>query len=52
MVTDTQMQFLGANTFDWAPLESMLDDVKSRNRQTVFRVYVDYPDGGKIRFVS
>lgn len=35
----------GTNTFDWAPLESMLDDVKSRNRQTVFRVYVDYPDG-------
>lgn len=35
----------GANTFDWTPIENLLNGVKGRGRQTVFRVYVDYPDG-------
>ncbi|MEO1085975.1 MAG: hypothetical protein AAFY88_17185, partial [Acidobacteriota bacterium] len=34
----------GPATFDWAPLEALLDDVASRGKQTVFRVYLDFPN--------
>ena len=33
----------GPTTFDWTSLETLLDTVASRGRQTVFRVYLDYP---------
>lgn len=33
----------GPATFEWAPLERLLDDIASRGCQTVFRVYLEYP---------
>lgn len=33
----------GENTFDWKPLEKLLDDVASRGHQAVFRVAMEYP---------
>lgn len=33
----------GPTTFNWAPLEDMLDSVASRGCQSVFRVYLEYP---------
>ena len=33
----------GKNDFDWAPLEAVLEDVRSRRNQTVFRVFLEYP---------
>lgn len=34
---------IGPETFDWQPLELLLNDVASRSCQTVFRVYLEYP---------
>ena len=34
----------GTDTFDWQPLEKLLDEVASRGCQTVFRFYLEYPD--------
>jgi Domain of unknown function (DUF4832) len=34
----------GYTTFDWAPLERMLDDIASRGHQAVFRIYLEYPN--------
>ena len=34
---------LGEETYDWTPLEALLDDVSGRGHQTVFRVYLEYP---------
>jgi len=31
------------DSFNWAPLERMLDEVAARGRQSVMRVYVEYP---------
>jgi hypothetical protein len=36
---------IGPDRYDWRPLEKLLEDVKSRRNQTVFRVYLEYPDG-------
>jgi len=38
----------GMNTFNWEPLEKLLNDVASRGHQAVFRVWMVYPgkDGG------
>ncbi len=33
----------GPEAFDWKPLEDLLNDIASRNCQTVFRVYLEYP---------
>lgn len=33
----------GPRTFDWSPLDRLLDAVKGRGNQTVFRVFVEYP---------
>ncbi|MGQ9503708.1 MAG: DUF4832 domain-containing protein [Thermogutta sp.] len=33
----------GYEEFDWQPLEQLLEDVKSRGHQTVFRVYLEFP---------
>ena len=33
----------GPDTFDWQPLEDLLDDIASRRHQTVFRVWMEYP---------
>lgn len=33
----------GPATFEWAPLERLLDDVAARGCQAVFRVYLEYP---------
>ncbi|MFO0881082.1 MAG: DUF4832 domain-containing protein [Gemmataceae bacterium] len=33
----------GYDTFDWQPLERMLDDIASRGHQAIFRVYLEYP---------
>jgi hypothetical protein len=30
-------------TYDWAPLEKLLNDIASRGNQAVFRVYLEYP---------
>lgn len=32
-----------ADTYDWKPLEKLLDECAGRGHQTVFRVYVEYP---------
>ena len=29
--------------YDWQPIEELLNDVKSRGNQTVFRIYLEYP---------
>lgn len=34
----------GYDEFDWQPLERMLDDIASRGHQTVFRVFLEYPN--------
>lgn len=31
-------------TFDWQPLEQMLDDIAGRGHQAVFRIYLEYPN--------
>lgn len=31
-------------TFDWSVIDALLDDVASRGKQTVFRIYLDYPN--------
>ncbi len=31
------------NEFDWQPLEELLDDIASRGKQSVIRIYVEYP---------
>lgn len=36
---------VGDDRYDWQPLETLLNDVKSRGNQTVFRVYLEYPGG-------
>ena len=33
----------GPDDFDWEPLDALLADVASRGRQTVFRVFLEYP---------
>ncbi len=33
----------GPETFNWQPLEELLDDVASRGNQTIFRVFLEYP---------
>jgi hypothetical protein len=33
----------GPTTFNWAPIDNLLNDVASRGHQTVFRIYADYP---------
>ncbi len=35
----------GPDQYDWQPLEQLLEDVKSRGNQTIFRVYLEYPGG-------
>jgi len=44
---------VGPKKYDWQPLEDLLDDVKSRGNQTVFRVYLEYPGqkGGVPKFL-
>jgi hypothetical protein len=34
----------GYDEFDWRPLERMLDDIASRGHQTVFRIFLEYPN--------
>lgn len=34
----------GPNSFDWSPLERLLDDVAGRGHQLVLRVFLEYPD--------
>lgn len=34
---------VGRDQYDWRPLEKMLDDIKSRGNQTVFRIFLEYP---------
>jgi hypothetical protein len=34
----------GYDQFDWQPLEKILDSIASRGHQTVFRIYLEYPD--------
>ena len=33
----------GPESFDWQPLEKLLDGIASRGNQTVFRVWIEYP---------
>jgi hypothetical protein len=33
----------GPNSFDWQPLEDLLNDIASRGHQTVFRIWMEYP---------
>jgi hypothetical protein len=33
----------GYHTFDWSPLEKLLDDIASRGHQAVVRIYLEYP---------
>ena len=33
----------GPEEFDWQPLEELLDDIASRRKQTVFRIWMEYP---------
>ena len=33
----------GPKTFHWAPLDRLLDDIASRGCQSVFRIYLEYP---------
>ena len=33
----------GPTTFDWAPMERLLDGIASRGCQGVFRIYMEYP---------
>ena len=34
----------GPKEFNWAPMESLLDDIASRGCQSVFRIYMEYPN--------
>ncbi|HLO99439.1 MAG TPA: DUF4832 domain-containing protein [Fimbriimonas sp.] len=34
---------VGKDKYDWKPIESLLEDVRSRGRQTVLRIYIEYP---------
>lgn len=34
----------GYEDFDWQPLEALLNDISSRGHQTVFRIYLEYPE--------
>lgn len=34
----------GPNSFDWTKLDEILEDVASRGRHSVFRIYLEYPD--------
>src|SRR5690242_2387962 len=34
----------GPKSFNWSPLERLLDDIASRGCQTVFRFYLEYPN--------
>lgn len=36
---------IGPDRYDWSVLEKALDEVASRGRQLVFRVYLEYPNG-------
>ena len=33
----------GPSTFDWQPLESLLDKIAARGNQAVFRIFAEYP---------
>lgn len=33
----------GPETFDWEPIEQLLNDISSRGCQSVFRFYIEYP---------
>lgn len=33
----------GPETFEWEPLEKLLNDVASRGNQTIFRIFLEYP---------
>ena len=33
----------GPETFNWQPLEDLLNDIASRRKQTVFRIWMEYP---------
>ncbi len=33
----------GYDTFDWKPMETLLNSVASRGHQTIFRIYLEYP---------
>ena len=35
---------IGPDRYDWQPLEKLLEEVSSRGNQTIFRVYLEYPD--------
>jgi hypothetical protein len=43
----------GPETFDWRPLEKLLEDIAGRGNQTVFRIYLEYPgkDDGIPKFL-
>ena len=45
---------VGENKFDWQPLESLLNDIASRRKQTVFRIWMEYPghDNGIPKFLE
>jgi hypothetical protein len=34
----------GPETFDWRPLDRLLDEVARRGNQTIFRVWLEFPD--------
>lgn len=34
----------GPSDFNWAPMEHLLDDIASRGCQSVFRIYMEYPN--------
>ena len=35
---------VGENNYNWEPLEHLLDDIASRHKQAIFRVWMEYPD--------
>ena len=34
---------VGENSYNWEPLEYLLDDIASRHKQAIFRVWMEYP---------
>ena len=44
----------GPETFNWQPLEDLLNDVASRRKQTIFRIWMEYPahDDGIPKFLE
>jgi hypothetical protein len=34
----------GYDSFDWEPLETLLDDMASRGHQAIFRIFLEYPN--------